>query len=137
MISRPFSKVHPDPCFVVAGFAALASGGALWQDRKLIGRYGDSYVSYVRATSVLPFVALLQRRQSFAADDRIGRRLLVSAAIALLLLATHRWWSAFNGATFAGLMAVGGACVSARRWWHSRARPSAAPLFLKKKGEKV
>lgn len=105
-----------------AGFAALAGGGALWQDRKLIGRYGDWYVSYMRATSVLPFVALLQRRQAFVADDRIGRRLLVSAAIALLLLATHRWWSAFNGATFASVMAVGGACVSARRWWHSRAR---------------
>ncbi len=110
-----------------AGFAALAGGGALWQDRKLIGRYGETYVSYMRATSALPFVAVLQRRQSFIADDdRIGRRLLVSVAIALLLLATHRWWSAFNGATFAGVMAVGGAWVSARRWWHSRAGRSAA-----------
>lgn len=103
-----------------AGFALLATTGAMLQDRKLLARHGTAYANYMAATSVIPFVALLQRRQAFTADDRVLRRFALSGAIALALLAAHPLWSAFHGAPFAGLIAAGGVYAAARRWRHAK-----------------
>ena len=113
-------------CIYFAGFAVLATAGALLQDRKLLARHGAPYASYLAATSVIPFVALLQRRQTITGEDRLLRRFALSGAIALLLLAAHPLWSAFHGAPFAGVMAAGGIFASARRWWHARAADALA-----------
>jgi uncharacterized membrane protein len=99
-----------------AGFAALAGIGAPWQDRKLLAKYGAPYARYVAETSVLPFVALLQRRQRLSAEDRLWFRIAFSGAVAFVLLALHPLWSALNGAPFAGAIAVGGVIASVRRW---------------------
>lgn len=103
------------------GFAALALAGAVLQDRKLLAKHGEAYASYLRATSLVPFVALLRGRQSLRVEDRLPVRMAICAAIALALWAAHPLWSAFHGAAFAGLMAVGGLFVAARRWGHAKA----------------
>lgn len=102
------------------GFAALALGGALLQDRKLVQRHGAAYADYLAATSLLPWLALAQGRQHLARNDPVWRRIGLAAAVVVLLLATHSLWSAFNGALLAGSMAVGGLSLSARRWLHAR-----------------
>lgn len=102
------------------GFALLAMVGALLQDRKLLLRHGAAYASYLAATSLLPFVALAQGRQRLARNDPVWRRALWATVVVALLLVTHRLWSAFNGAALAGLMAVGGLGMSARRWFYAR-----------------
>lgn len=98
------------------GFAVLALVGAVAQDRKLVQRHGVGYESYMAATSVVPFVAILQGRQRLTRDDRLFRELLRAGAITLVVLLLHPLWSKWNGATFAGAMALGGAFVSVRRW---------------------
>jgi len=107
-------------CIYFAGFAVLATAGALLQDRKLLARHGAAYASYMATTSVVPFAALMQRRQSVTSEDRVLRRFALSGALALLLLAAHPLWSAFHGAPFAGVMAAGGIYAAARRWRHSK-----------------
>lgn len=108
-------------CIYFAGFAVLAAGGALLQDRKLLTRHGAPYAHYLAVTSAVPFAALIQRRQTWVAGDRVLRTLALSGALALVLLAAHPLWSAFHGAPLAGLIAVGGVFATARRWLHSRA----------------
>lgn len=106
-------------CIYFAGFAVLSTAGALLQDRKLLIKHGAAYADYLAATSVVPFVALLQRRQALVSGEHLLRRAALSGAFALLLLAAHPLWSAFHGAPFAGVIAVGGIFASLRRWWYS------------------
>lgn len=101
------------------GFAVLAVVGALLQDRKLLLRHGTAYADYLAATSLLPGLALAQGRQRLARNDPVWRRILWATAVVVVLLATHRLWSAFHGAALAGLMAIGGLSMSARRWLHA------------------
>ncbi len=108
-------------CIYFAGFGVLASTGALLQDRKLLARYGVAYRDYMAVTSLLPFAALVQGRQVVSAEDRLMRQLVLSAALAALLLLLHPLWSLHHGAPFAGAMAVGGVFAAARRW-HFRGR---------------
>lgn len=103
------------------GFAALALVGAILQDRKLLAKHGEAYASYLQATSLVPFVALLRGRQSLRVEERLPVRLALCGFIALALLAAHPLWSAFHGAPFAGLMALGGLFATARRWRHAKA----------------
>jgi len=102
------------------GFAALALVGMPLQDRKLLRKWGAPYAEYLAVTSAVPGLALLQGRQSWAGGEGTGRTLAWAAGIAGLLLLAHPLWSTANGATFAGLIAVGGLLASARRWLHSR-----------------
>jgi uncharacterized membrane protein len=111
-----------------AGFAVLAIVGAVLQDRKLLVKYGDAYAHYLAATSLVPFAAVLQKRQRLTMDDRLPQRFALSAAIALLVFAMHPLWTTLHGAPFAGLMAIGGIMASARRWWYSRTSARAAYL---------
>lgn len=107
-------------CAYFTGFAVLAMVGAVLQDRKLLIKYGDAYRNYLAATSLMPFVAVLQKRQALSMEDRLPQRFALSAMMALLIFAMHPFWATLHGAPLAGLMAVGGIMVSARRWWYSR-----------------
>lgn len=98
------------------GFALLSLLGAVLQDRKLLRRHGDAYARYLDVTSLLPFVAILQGRQRLAPGEGLLRRSLIAAGVATLLGIVHPWLAAFNAAPLAGVIALGGAFVSARRW---------------------
>jgi uncharacterized membrane protein len=98
-----------------AGLALLAFAGIAAQDRKLLARHGEPFAGYMAATSVVPFAALLRGRQAFTRDDSVIRLIVVPAGAALVFLLTHAFWSAYNGAVFAGLVLVGGAFATLRR----------------------
>ncbi len=103
-----------------AGFAALSLVGMALQDRKLLQKWGEPYAEYLALTSAFPGVALLQRRQSMVKGEGLAKTLAIAVAIAGALLLLHPLLSAFNGAPFAGLIAVGGLVASGRRWLYSR-----------------
>lgn len=102
-------------CIFFGGLAALSLAGVVAQDRKLLARHGAPYADYAAATSVVPFAALLRRRQAFTREDSWLRVIVLPTAIALVFLLTHAVWSAYNGATFAGLVLAGGAFATVRR----------------------
>lgn len=103
-----------------AGYALLAIGGSWLQDRKLAARHGAPYRDYLAQTSLLPFVAVLQGRQRLPRDERMTRRLALSAVIALLLFAAHPLWAYAKGALLPAMVAAGGVLASARRFRHAR-----------------
>ena len=107
-----------------AGFALLALGGAVLQERKLLRRYGEAYAGYLAVTSLLPFVAVVRGRQRLERGEGLSRRLLIAAAVAALLGLAHPWLAALHGAPLAAVIAIGGVVASARRW--RLARRSAA-----------
>lgn len=107
-----------------AGFALLAAVGAAAQDAKLLRRHGEAYRDYQRATSILPFLAVLDGRQRLVASDHWGPALGRAAVGVGVLLALHPVWRLGHGAPFALLLALGGAWMSWRRW---RARSQAGP----------
>ncbi len=102
------------------GFAVLALIGAIAQDRKLLLRYGAAYADYMAVTSVLPLVAIVRGHQRLSRDDRLPQALLRAGAIVLVVLLTHPLWAVFNGAAFAGAMALGGVYLSMKRWRSAR-----------------
>jgi uncharacterized membrane protein len=98
-----------------AGVALLSAAGVLAQDRKLAVRHGSAYTDYVAATSVIPFAALLDRRQAFTRDDSVLRMVALPIGISGAFLLTHAAWSAYHGAVFAVFILVGGAFATLRR----------------------
>lgn len=109
-------------CLYFAGFSVLSLVGILWQDRKLVSRHGRAYVEYMAVTSILPGLALARGLQRLDRSDRLPRSGLTATALTLLLLAAHPLWSAWNGAPFAAILALGGAYVALRRWMFTRPR---------------
>jgi uncharacterized membrane protein len=97
------------------GLALLSIAGALAQDRKLAARHGAAYADYLATTSVVPFVAMLRRRQAFTRQDSVPRMVVLPAAIAGAFLLTHAAWSAYHGAVFAAFVLLGGVFATVRR----------------------
>jgi len=97
------------------GLALLSIAGALAQDRKLAARHGAANADYVGATSLVPFAALLRRRQAFTRDDRVLRMIVLPAAITGAFLLTHAAWSAYHGAVFVVFVLLGGVFATLRR----------------------
>jgi uncharacterized membrane protein len=100
------------------GFALLALSGMPMQDRKLLARHNDVYGNYLKETSAMPFAA----RQTTAdpTPKAVWPKLLASFLGALLIAALHPVWQIGNGATFAGLVTIGGLFAVAMQFWRSR-----------------
>jgi uncharacterized membrane protein len=73
------------------GLAGLALIGTILLDRKYERRAGEAYLRFERATSAVPFVAILQGRQRLVLGEigwaRLGGALLLFA----ILYAVHPW----------------------------------------------
>jgi uncharacterized membrane protein len=54
---------HLTGMIFAAGWVVLTLVGAAHQSRRLMGRHGEAYEEYLKKTSAIPFVAILQRRQ--------------------------------------------------------------------------
>jgi uncharacterized membrane protein len=103
-----------------AGYVLLATVGAALQDRKLVARHGDAYAEYVARTAFVPFADAWRGRPVFVPGEGLPLRLALAALIAALVLAAHRWLSAYHGAPLPVLIALGGLYASARRFRYAR-----------------
>ncbi len=74
-------------------FVVLGLLGVVHQDRRLLRDRGEGYRAFVAATSVVPFVAVLQRRTALAA-----RELSLPMAVAALAVGAAAFW--FHGVLF-------------------------------------
>ncbi len=111
---------HRGLAIMMLCLGALAAGGALFQDRKLILRHGEAYRAYMATTSIVPFLALLRGRARLDADDHIIRHFARAIVVTALMLALHPLWRIGNGATFPLALAAGGFYLSWRRWRAAR-----------------
>jgi uncharacterized membrane protein len=97
----------------VAGFAVLALAGAWHQDRKLLARRGQPFADYLAATSMLPFGAIVARRQELTTRGEMPwGALLGGAALAAGLRLLHGSIFAYGGALVVAAT-VGGAAIIA------------------------
>jgi uncharacterized membrane protein len=83
-----------------AGFAVVSIAGAIHQDRKLLARLGRPYAEYLETTSLVPFGAILQKRQYLAWNEMPWAALAVGIALAVGLRAIHGPILAYGGAGF-------------------------------------
>jgi hypothetical protein len=111
---------HRGLAIMMLCFGALAVGGALFQDRKLILRHGEVYRDYMAVTSIVPFWALLRGRARLDATDHIVRHLARAIVMTALFLALHPLWRIGNGAIFPLALAAGGFYLSWMRWRAAR-----------------
>lgn len=95
------------------GFVALSVAGMPLQDRKLRAQHGAVVEPYLAATSALPFAAVRWPRGG--PPERVWPVLVASLGGAALILALHPLWRLGGGATFAGVVVIGGLCAVARQ----------------------
>ncbi len=89
------------------GLALQAALGSWLQDRKLLARRGESYASFLAATSTIPFVAILRGKQttpSWAEIPLVGIVAGIGASLALRHF--HAALRASAGPRRAGLLPV-------------------------------
>ncbi len=108
------------------GLALVAIVGARHQDAKFLARRGPAYEEYVRATSAIPFAALLAGRQRLIWRELPLRALLGGLGIALLLRAGHAGLFAAGG-NWIVLAVVGGAGVATFQSWRRARRLGVTP----------
>lgn len=113
------------PAIAFGVLAAVCAIGALAQDRKLRARFGDGWHDYLRQTSVLPGLALMQGRTRLQSADRIGAAFVRALVAVVAFAALHPLWALGHGAPFIALLAAGGVFVSIRRLWIARRTDSA------------
>jgi len=98
------------------GYAVVSVVGARQQDRKLVARYGAPFVEYRRATSALPFAAILAGRQRLVWSELPLSLMANGLALAFLLRSVHESIFAFAGVGFmAAVLASVGAILVALR----------------------
>jgi uncharacterized membrane protein len=107
-----------------AGILLLVTLGARLQDRKLLRRHGEPYAEYLRATSGVPFAAIVAGRQRL-----VWRELpLGLLALSVLLVAALRWAHASifaaGGVAMMGVILGGVVLLQVATW--ARRRPGAA-----------
>lgn len=95
--------------------AAVSMIGALFQDRKLRDRYGAAWQDYRRRTAIVPFLAVLQGRTRLVPGDRLATAFARAAVGVLAVAALHPLWTRWHGAAFVGVLAAGGALLTAQR----------------------
>ena len=82
------------------GYAAVSSIGAWHQDRKLLARFGEPFAAYLRATSAVPFAAILSGRQRLVWSELPFKTIAASVVLAGVLRSIHEWIFAYGGAPF-------------------------------------
>ena len=109
------------------GLALFAVLGAMHQDRKLLREQGESYRVYRASTSLLPFGAILARRQSLVWSELPWLPMSIGAAVAVLLRFVHDSILAYGG-LFVIVAVVGGAAREMlKAWLRSRRAVPALP----------
>ncbi|MGH7900092.1 MAG: NnrU family protein [Candidatus Binatia bacterium] len=115
----------------LAGNAVLAVLGAWHQDRKLAARFGPPFADYLRATSAVPFVAIVSRRQRLVWSELPYRALAVGLVLAFVFRAIHDQIFAYGGLAFVGvtLLGLGVLLAATLRRGSAGTRTSRAPVF--------
>jgi uncharacterized membrane protein len=115
----------------MAGFALLAVAGAWHQDRKLGRLRGPDYSDYLRATSAIPFAAVLAGRQRLVWRELPGVALATGVGAALWLRRVHGANFSAGGARFVILVLASGTALTLHAAYRGRQRPTAGPLGAK------
>jgi uncharacterized membrane protein len=90
-----------------SGLALLSIGGAIHQDAKLRSNLGQPYLDYLRQTSIVPFAAILRRRQRFVAREIPWLGFAAGLAVAFALRSVHDAILGHGGAWVIGVAVVG------------------------------
>ena len=124
-ISHALLATHLVGTVMFGTLAAFAIAGALHQDAKLRDHLGEHYRDYVRETSLVPFAAVLARRQHIVWSELPRAPLAVGIVVAFLLRSVHSSILDHDGA-WVILGVVGGAFLALiQTWVHRRASPIA------------
>ena len=103
-----------------SGLALLAIAGAYHQDRKLLARKGAPYAAYLRATSAVPFVAIVTGRQRLVWRELPFGVLTLGVAIAAALRAVHGSIFAGGGAWAIAVVAISVSLIGVQTWLKTR-----------------
>lgn len=109
-----------------AGFAVVAIGGAMHQDRKLAARRGRPYAEYVRATSLVPFAAVLAGRQRVVWRELPPAAVPIGLGVAYLLRGVHGAIFSDGGVWVIAAVGGGAALLGLQAWVAPRATGPAA-----------
>jgi uncharacterized membrane protein len=101
---------HLNGTIIFTSLAVLAVVGASHQDGKLLRRGGEAYRHYLETTSMVPFAAILSRRQHIAWRELPVRGLIIALAAAVALRMIHDWIFA-HGGLFVIAAVIGGAGI--------------------------
>ena len=104
------------------GYAAVSALGAWHQDRKLLARFGEPFASYLRATSAVPFAAILSGRQQLVWRELPYVAIVGGVALAWGLRSIHEWIFAYGGAPFIAAVLGGVAVIGVVTLRQERAR---------------
>lgn len=102
-----------------AGFAFLTLVGTHHQDRRLLARWGKPYADYLRATSFLPFAAVLAGRQRLVWSE-LPVELAMGAGVAVALRTWHGDILAHGGVWFIAFFVSGSVIFGLSAWRRSR-----------------
>ncbi len=93
------------------GYAAVSAVGAWHQDRKLLARFGEPFAAYLRATSAVPFVAIVSGRQRLVWSELPYAAIVAALVLAWGLRSIHDWIFAYGGAPFIAAVLGGVALI--------------------------
>ncbi len=96
------------------GFLLLAVAGATHQGVKLRRRRGDAYTRFLRETSAVPFLAVLQGRQRLALAEIPWLWLALGLGIAVVLWLLHDRIFVFDGALVSATVVLGSVLIGIR-----------------------
>jgi uncharacterized membrane protein len=102
------------------GLALVAIVGAQQQDAKFLARRGRPYEDYLRATSAIPFAAVLTGRQRLVWRELPAGALLAALAAAWLLRAGHAGLFAAGGNWIVFVVLAGAVIASLQSWRRAR-----------------
>jgi uncharacterized membrane protein len=111
-----------------SGFLLLATLGPWHQRAKKIALRGKPYVDYVEATSAIPFVAILTRRQPLAWRELPVTALVVGVVLAWTLSRVHGEIFA-HGGLYVIVAFVGGAALLLALEWRRAKRKTREPWW--------
>jgi uncharacterized membrane protein len=90
-----------------AGLAVLSIGGAMHQDAKLRANLGQRHVDYLGQTSIVPFAAIVRRRQQLVAREIPWLGLAAGLAVAFALRSVHASILGHGGEWVIGVAVIG------------------------------
>lgn len=73
------------------GFAVLALAGSSSQDRKMRAKHGANWDAFARATSLVPFAAIIAGRAQLRLSEIGWRSTAVALVVFIVLFAGHSW----------------------------------------------
>jgi uncharacterized membrane protein len=127
-VSHALLAAHLVGTVAFGGLALLGIAGAMHQDRKLSGRFGDAYTRYVDETSIVPFAAVARGRQRIVLQELPWFGLALGVALTIVLRSVHSSILA-GGGIYAIAVTLGGAATALILTVVRRNRRRAAPAL--------